>query len=479
MREKIIKKDFNKLFLKSCAGQFFSSITYDILTCLNRSIQLNNKNISIQKLTFLYSLYSLPNIIFPLFLSKLIKKLNNKYYKSKSSSEINQLFSLFLYLQIVCSSILFIFGIHFQSYLLLCLSRLIFGFSDYYFIIQNKTISEMVNGKFYGFYISLFYGSGKIGSAILFYKTEDFLKNNGKLFICFLGIISAIFGFINEIYGYFLLINNEKLINKNKEKLINKEKFNNKFIKLDKNLFEVKNKISFIKLITNKISQLKEFFNSLINKQNNSNLIKKQVISSKILPYFFILLAFSYTISSSSSFSNISPVIFQIRYHTKLISITTKELATMELTSFFISIVLNIISDFFDYRIYLVIIGSSILILSHLLILNTKLFLIINKPKIISIFLGIANPLINCYSPFLIKCISDGENKHEVLGKAFSIMTCISSIASVITPIFIGFLSKTDLEFFNIEIFYLIINIISLCLIFLFLFKLKKYKINN
>ncbi|KAF7700683.1 hypothetical protein CDIK_0882 [Cucumispora dikerogammari] len=477
----------NKIFLKCCLSQFLSSITYDVLISLNKSILLNNKSISTQKLAFLYAIYNLPNTILPLVLGKLNNILIKKY--NKHPIEINQIISVCLYSQTVSSSLLFFLGVYYQSFYLLCLSRLILGVTENLSILQNKIISEFSCDRFYGLYTSIFYGSGKLGSALLFYKSESLEANHGKYFICTLGIFSSFFGLLVEVFGYFLLYscyirgkkrdNRDIVVYKNKEfapvlstTSINKSYLLN--IELDNLNPEGVPKLSLLKIIYFKIQSIRNYFASLIfkNKIQNVSSNETKTVSKIIVRSFLILLSFTFIISSSSSFSNMSPLIFKSRYKTKNLNITTRELALMELTSIFISIVLNLFLAAFDYRIYLILTGLSILVLSHLLILNSESLKYLNNPKIISIFLGVANPLISCYSALFIKCIAPGLNRDEVISKVFEIVSCVSSIGFLLTPIFIGNLSKNDTNFFHTEVFFFVISIICFIIIIVYRFTL-------
>ncbi|KAM0688303.1 hypothetical protein COBT_000442 [Conglomerata obtusa] len=212
---------------------------YDIPAALNKHLLTGNLA---QKISLLYSIYALPNMILPLFIgfSTFIK--------------ISHL-SMILCTLVFFGNLLFSLGVYIKSYNLMLIGRLVYGIGGESFaVIQNMIIAREFRGRELAFSMGLSSSIARCGTVFNYLITPFLANHFGGISSCILGCFLTLIGFIACCY-----------MNKKKAPMCIHEKLSKLRTRYNKNLHN-DNKIEYIEYNTFKESDFNDYYQE--NKAN-------------------------------------------------------------------------------------------------------------------------------------------------------------------------------------------------------------------
>ena len=167
--------------------------------------------------------------------------------------------------------------------------------------------------------------------------------------------------------------------------------------------------------------------------------------------------------STWGPFYNLAPMIISSKF--KLENTTAgKFIACLEGVAMLVSFFSSAFADYIGFKLVLILLGSIILTMSHVII-NLSL-----KPVVISILLlGLASPLISSYWP----CIPVVVPFNQITA-GFASVACVLNIASTFSPMFISYTSQKDPTFFYTEAFFIGLSALSVLLTLFIIFLNRK-----
>lgn len=503
-------KERHKILLISAFICFTFYYIYDIPAALNKYLHLQDDPYNAQRLTLLYSVYALPNMILPLLFT--------------SQNGINEKTKIIvLCFCVFFGHVVFTFGTWLNGFKTMLLGRFIYGIGGESFsVIQNKIISHAFRDKELALSMSISSAIARTGTVLNYLLTPYLAHLLGKMFSCSVGVVLTFCGFIaclvlvryndemeknfNVLKECLILEGNSKLLSElvlemntaNNEtkpdgssldvaaadnKTINffneyeetknspeqtsstRELIEKPFIKgenhaiidgwRETSVLESKNTsnktpdLSFADKVTKKIisSNPKTFT------KDNDTLIFEPDLKGKLAfsPGFSLLVAISFMFAVVwAPYSNIASLLFQKRYQIGNIY-AGQLLALQESLSIVFSIVIGCVSDFVGYKLFFVAFGSVLMITSHFLIYYNY-----GSVYLPILILGLAGPFIMCYWPCITYLVS-----LESLTMGFSIFTCVLNVAYTFSPIMVGVIVTNDATYDTVEFFEICIGILA------------------
>lgn len=455
---------FTILFLSSFILFAFYYV-YDIPIALNTRLSTDKSIVDATHLTLLYSAYSLPNIILPLFTVTLFPD------------------PLKLCLVVLAGNIIFLTGVFLNKFVLMLLGRIIFGIGGEGFsVLQNKMMAKYFMGRELALSMGLSAAFARCGTVINYLITPIIAEKYG-------GQWSCVFGLTLIFFGLFVCVILKKIcqdVNKINVKASDDIKTSKPFLVPSKEIMED----GWANFVPEKdsIKELSHDFYDLNvkNEKETENVKEVEKIAAiveespaKKTKFFafqnrsqvfsiLVVLSFMYAVIFAP-FQSISSLILQKRYRIK----NTQAgflMAIEESISLFVSIFLAVIADFIGYKLLIMLIGSVGLVISFSFLLSNINYLVF------IITIGLSGALISCHWP-CITYFCTGED----IGRAFAICTCVLNFAYVFAPMIVSLLFTYDKSYDMVCYFLLGVSLLS-CFFAMFLWILNskmKLGLNN
>lgn len=501
-------KERYKLLLLSSTILFAFYFAYDIPSALNHHIGLTPKPGIEYKITLLYSVYSLPNIVVPVFFG---------WITHIRKSTMAQLLCLLVFI----GQFVFAFGVWSHNFKIMLLGRFLFGVGGESFaVIQNRLISYEFKGKELAFAMGIFSSIARLGTVSNFLLTPLLADRVGRMAPCSIGVLLTLLGFV-----ICLRINSPKRshdilkqklidIQKNKPVVLEEQSLtgegvdgmfnsfypaspspspsmNEKSSTSDNPFFhdyeETNNPGGQVQarpinpiIKDNPFSPWKEVKNErtalMKNRlekaapkvlfQESGTLFYEPVLEGKNTYHsaFCVLAGISFMFALVwAPFYNVAPMLFQQRYGLNAVS-SGNMLAIIEGMSLVLIIFTSTAVDTYGFKLWFVAAGCVFLLLGHLGILVNLM-----SPYISTVMLGFAGPLIACYWPCIPSLVSE-----ESLGTGFATIYCILNLAFTFSPIAVAFLADGDKSYGNVEAYMLITGSGALVLIMILFYLNEK-----
>lgn len=487
-------KERYRLLLLSSVILFAFYFVYDLPSALNHHIGFASQQGIEYRITLLYSAYSLPNIVVPVFFG---------WITHIRKSTLAKLLCVLVF----AGHSVFTLGVWRRSFRTMLVGRFLFGIGGESFaVIQNRLISYEFKGKELAFAMGLFSSIARLGTVSNFLLTPVLANMVGGMVPCFIGMALTAVGL-----GICFKINSSKRSHDVlKQKLIDIQR-NNRLKDDDEGTGCFKDRISGI-LTTLQPRQSDDlaagedmsnpFFHDYSHEGTGSHPQAKPInpilsenpfspwkserrgeamrsklerATPKILfeesgtlfyepvlegrgtyhSAFCLLVAISFLFALAwAPFYNVAPILFQKRYGLDIVS-SGNMMAIIEGMSLVLIIVTSTAADAYGLKLWFVAGGCVFLLLGHL-----GIFLDFVSPYMPVVMLGFAGPLMACYWPCIPSLVSE-----ESLGTGFATMYCILNLAFTFSPMAVAFLASGDQSYNNVEIYMLTAGLCALVLI--------------
>lgn len=499
-------KERHRVLLLSGLILFSFYFVYDIPSALSHHVGFDSESGIEYKITLLYSVYSLPNIIVPVFFG---------WITHIRKSTLAKLLCTFVFL----GHLIFTAGVWGRNFKIMLIGRFLFGIGGESFaVIQNRLISYEFKGKELGFAMGIFSCIARLGTVANFLFTPFLADATGRMFPCVIGIFLTLLG----LWLCFKINSSERSHKILKQKLIElqREGFGDEIqhgkMHLEEGFLNDPGLAAFSETIepTSKsmpnVLSIPEspFFHDYgeskprelpqadpilfdnpfspwkcddregITIKSRLEKAKPKVLfeESGMLFYepklegknthrsaFYVLVGMSFLFALIwSPFYTVAPILFQKRYGLSAVS-SGNILATIEGTSLVLITFTSAIADAYGFKLWLIMSGCILFLLGH-----SGIFFNFLSPYASATLLGFSGPLIACYWPCIPSLVSE-----ESLGTGFATIYCILNLAFTFSPIVVAFLATGDDSYDNVEAYILAIGILALILVG-FLFYLNK-----
>ncbi|WEL39713.1 D-galactonate transporter [Encephalitozoon hellem] len=499
-------KERHRVLLLSGLILFSFYFVYDIPSALSHHVSFGSDSGIEYKITLLYSVYSLPNIIVPIFFG---------WITHVKKSTLAKLLCTFVFL----GHLIFTAGVWSRSFKIMLIGRFLFGVGGESFaVIQNKLISYEFKGKELGFAMGIFSCIARLGTVANFLFTPFLADTVGRMFPCVIGIFLTLLG----LWVCFRINSSERSHKILKQKLIDlqKEGFGGEaqdrranpgegFLndpgsaafseaigptpKSTSNALNIPESPFFHDYSESKPKELPQedpiLFDSPFSPwkgdSKESTTVKSRLEKAKpkvlfeesgMLFYeprlegknthhsaFYILVGMSFLFALIwSPFYTVAPMLFQKRYGLSAVS-SGNILATIEGTSLVLITFTSAIADAYGFKLWLIMAGCILFLIGH-----SGIFFNFLSPYASATLLGFSGPLIACYWPCIPSLVSE-----ESLGTGFATIYCILNLAFTFSPVVVAFLATGDDSYDNVEAYILVIGTLALILVG-FLFYLNK-----
>jgi MFS family permease len=496
-----MKERYKILFLSS-AILFSFYFTYDIPSALNFHLGPgDDARTNEYKVTLLYSVYALPNIVVPLFFGWI------PYLKK---SLLAQILCAFVF----AGSLIFTLGVWRYSLRTMLLGRFLFGLGGESFaVIQNKLLSSEFKGKELSFAMGLFSSIARLGTVSNFVLTPILAGALGRMVPCIIGVVLTFIGLcicirINSSGRSHELLRRKLISIQEKEAAAGTEPLGTikKSIVLGPNNmssfeYAMAGRNEFGVSLTNlnfaPIPSDNPFFteyepgpksgskglNPVISENPFSpwqsrpatprsrleSAVPKAIFEDSGTLFFeptlegqrsyhsafFILLAISFLFALVwAPFYSIAPMLFQKRYGLGPIS-SGHMLAIIEGMSLVLVLITGTAADMYGHKLWFVAAGTTLLILGHL-----SIFLKASSPYFSIFLLGCAGPMISCYWPCIPSLVSE-----ESLTTGFAAIYCVLNFAFTFSPVAVAFLVARDATYSTVELYLFSVGTIALFLV--------------
>ncbi|UYI26603.1 D-galactonate transporter [Encephalitozoon cuniculi] len=499
-------KERHRILLLSGLILFSFYFVYDIPSALGRHIDFNLGSNIEYKITLLYSVYSLPNIVVPVFFG---------WITHIRKSTMAKLLCIFVFL----GHLIFTAGIWSHSFKTMLAGRFLFGIGGESFaVIQNKLISYEFKGKELGFAMGIFSSVARLGTVANFLLTPFLADTMGRMFPCLVGVLLTLLG----LWMCFEVNSSERSHKVLKQKLIDLQSHGLSDDVADGKMHLEEGFLGEPSLMTSSESiQLtpkgtsgtldmpeNPFFDDYSKAKtrepcNNPVLFENpfspwkgdageaatvksrlEKARPKVLfeesgmlfyeprlegrntyyPAFYVLVGMSFLFALVwAPFYTVAPMLFQKRYGLSAVS-SGNILATIEGISLVLITFTSAISDVYGFKLWLIASGCILFLLGH-----SGIFFSFLSPYTSATFLGLAGPLIACYWPCIPSLVSE-----ESLGTGFATIYCILNLAFTFSPIIVAFLATGDHSYDNVEAYILIIGLMALTLVGILFYLNKK-----
>ncbi|ADM12461.1 uncharacterized protein Eint_101360 [Encephalitozoon intestinalis ATCC 50506] len=500
-------KERHRILLLSGLILFSFYFVYDIPSALSHHMDFGSESGIEYKITLLYSVYSLPNIIVPVFFG---------WITHVRKSTMAKLLCAFVFL----GHLIFTIGVWNHSFKIMLIGRFFFGIGGESFaVIQNKLISYEFKGKELGFAMGIFSCIARMGTVANFLVTPFLADYIGKMFPCVVGIFLTLLG----LWVCLRINNSERSHKVLKQKLIELQKngFGDEVqeekmypgegfleesdsgfllkasdptprdasnsLSIPENPFFYDYKESKPKellqtdpiLFENPFSPWKADGKETTSIKSRLEKGKPKVLfeESGILFYeprlegknthhsaFYVLVGMSFLFALVwAPFYTIAPMLFQKRYGLSPVS-SGNVLAIIEGISLVLVTFTSAITDAYGLKLWLIGAGCILFLLGHL-----GIFFNFLSPYASATFLGFSGPLIACYWPCIPSLVSE-----ESLGTGFATIYCILNLAFTFSPIAVAFLASGDYSYDNVEIYILSVGMLAFSLVGLLFYLNKK-----
>lgn len=441
-----------KTLLLSSFILFSFSYIYDLPATLNENINYGTTHKAC-RLALLYSVYAFPNIIIPLL------------FRWTSSIDLPLISKILVFL-VFLGQVTYSIGVYKINYKIMVLGRFVYGLGGESFsIIINRLISKEFKSNNLSFTLGVFSSIAKLGSILNFLSSPLIAQKIHRILPCVIGIILTALSLIgclilNDVLykqkRFSLLIaesnkrdcepvkksiklkNENNLTNLNAE-ISRDESKNTKNIDFSQIFYQVDfNESPFKPWETVNNDYTSEVAEKLsksdlqeLQKIENTIFYEPSIKKAKSFHSTFIILAFiSFLVAIVwAPFYSLAPILFKSQYNLNTLE-SGHLLSIVEILSLFLTPMIGILADRYGNKIYLMLIGCSLLLLSHLSLALHSL-----SPFIIVSILGTAGPLVNCYWPCIPSLVSENN-----LTNGFATIFCLLNLAFTLSPILIGFL---------------------------------------
>lgn len=492
-------KERHRMLLLSGLILFSFYFVYDIPSALSHQVGFDSKPGIEYKITLLYSVYSLPNIVVPVFFG---------WITHIRKSTMAKLLCVFVF----AGHLVFTAGVWTRSFKTMLVGRFLFGIGGESFaVIQNKLISYEFKGKELGLAMGIFSSIARLGTVANFLLTPFLADMMGGVPACAVGVLLTLLG----LCVCFRINSSDRSHKVLKQKLTELQRSGlgqgtgaearerGGFIDrqappqtsaglkgtagglgISENLFfhdhdgaarssPQANPILF----ENPFSPWKEGREEA-NVKSRLERGKPKVLFEEAgmlfyeprlegknthYPAFYILVAISFLFALVwAPFYTVAPMLFQKRYGLSAVS-SGNVLATIEGISLVLVAFTSAATDLYGLKLWFIACGCILFLLGH-----SGIFLGITSPYTSAALLGLSSPLIACYWPCIPSLVSE-----ESLGTGFATIYCILNLAFTFSPIFVAFLASGDRSYDNVETYILAIGSCALALVAL-LFYLNK-----
>ncbi|KHN69732.1 hypothetical protein CWI42_051360 [Ordospora colligata] len=495
-------KERHKILLLSSTVLFSFYFAYDIPSALSHHVGFESEDEVEYKITLLYSVYSLPNIVVPLFFGWItqIKKCT-----------LAKLLCAFVFV----GHLMFTAGVWYRNFKAMLIGRFIFGIGGESFaVIQNKLISYEFKGKELGFAMGLFSSIARLGTVANFLITPLLADMFGRMLPCIMGVALTFLG----LWICFRINHSGRSHKILKQRLLEIQKVSNASKEQDecvKPVFDDDagnmlsspkyyeyaphrsiqgidgaygtsffhdygdtdyNSSSVISSASNPILSENPFLpwakntaeettvKSRLEKsdpkilfEESGTLFYEPKIEGKNACHsaFYVLVAISFLFALVwAPFYSVAPMLFQKRYGLSAIS-SGNILAIIEGISLVLVIFTSTITDMYGMKLWFIAAGCMLFIVGH-----SGIYFGLMSPHLSAVMLGLSSPLIACYWPCIPSLVSD-----ESLGTGFATIYCILNLAFTFSPIAVAFLATGDGSYDSVEVYILAIGACSLVLI--------------
>lgn len=473
--ERFMKERF-KVLLLSGIVLFACYYSYDVPSALNRRLINDTRKFDTSRITYLYSVYALPNIICPLIVGA---------YVNVCISILSQ----YLCMLIFGGQVLLLLGVGLQYYPLMLLGRFVYGLGGESFIfVQSRRITSHFKDKELALSLACFICFGRLGTISTYILTPFIAEHLGSFVAVTIGVLLTMFAAIVSLFidtgpsfkrieQEIEEINDEHLESQHNKGIAPKyydgpfqpgsygktfclpKTENSAPIPIRLGLDTSKHQDPYAKREVVFDSTI-EIYKKLQAEERVSVLQKNgvffvesdSVAQNKFHLVFYIYLAMAFLFSCVwTPFYNIAPLLFQEKYQVSNEE-SGKLIAIIEgISMFFISIT-SIFSDFIGYKLLMVLLGSALLTFSHLLI-----YFSLGKLSLVIFLLGFASPLISCYWPCMPHLVSE-----EKMTTGLALFTCLSNFSYTLSPAIVSFILSFGNSFDGAELFFVVISFFSM-----------------
>ncbi|EOB13361.1 Major facilitator superfamily domain-containing protein 1 [Nosema bombycis CQ1] len=466
---------------------------YDIPAALNTMINYGKYKNDEYKLTILYSVYALPNIILPLAFG----------WASTLNASI---VSSFLCCLVFIGHLIFTIGISKTSFKIMILGRFLLGIGgESLSVIQNKMISCEFKGKDLSFAMGTFSSIARMGSILNFAITPYLGHHFSPSIPCLIGIILTFNGTLLCFYINFkrkstklehlLVVAQPKkspeiiktteidketkdkteestqivTINENGPNLTGSEKFRSIFFNttFEESPYHPWEGIERGSHEQAKLDLEKSNPRILYEEKNVLFFEPKLKVETGFHSSFtiIVLISFSFAIIWAPFYA-IAPLLLQKRYNLSAVH-SGHLLAIMEVLGLILNPVMGKIADLIGYKLVFVFIGSLTLIFSHILV-----YWNVASPYVVISLLGISSPMISCYWACIPNLVSENN-----LSKGFASVYCVLNFAFTISPILVATFATKNSMYDYVELYIISVCFVAIFLVGLLLHLNRKYSL--
>lgn len=339
------------------------------------------------------------------------------------------------------------------------IGRVLLGIGlESYSILQNKILSQYFRGNQMTLAMTIYMGSGQIGTFLNFIITPKIAEIFSPFLACCFGNFLVLLAlalsfksfkknesFIDQVLHASNLIDNSTAILPeiadmnvaNKENNLNGEfLFNYDFQQIAASQPVLNNEI-----------------------QNNVNQPKKDRFNSSF--NIFVIICFLFGLGLYPFF-NIAPMMYQVRFNIKHKN-SSYMVSYITIISLLFSIIIAFFANKHGHVLTISIFGAFLLSLSHLSVL------IADKSPLVSVFsLGLSIPMASSFTYSLNKVIPE-----SIYHLGLSILTCVANIAYTLSPLVISFLIARDSTYRMVEIYFMSASFLVLTFLIYLAYKNK------